>query len=197
MKPTVRLLQGLLGFRKPRTSVTSGELALLTAAVRSARLAVEVGVSEGATSAALLAAMPSEGELYLVDPYSAKVRLESWLGFSGTEWIARRAVRRFGARAKFIQATSLEAAAAWPKDKRADLIFLDARHDYISVAEDLAAWPRHLAPGGIIAVHDSVPCASRPELHIEAGGCRAVREALQSGWASVGTVESLALIRAT
>jgi predicted O-methyltransferase YrrM len=195
MKPTVHLLLGLFGLRKPRTSVTSGELALLVAAARSARLVVEVGVSEGATSAALLSAMPPEGMLFLVDPYFDKLRLETWLGFSGTEWIARRTVRRFGNRAKFVRATSLEAATAWPEGSKADLIFLDAQHDYISVASDLAAWSDRLADDGVFAVHDCIPCPSRPELAFGAGGCRAISEALQTGWVRVDSVESLALIR--
>jgi predicted O-methyltransferase YrrM len=33
-------------------------------------------------------------------------------------------------------------------------LFIDAGHDYANVAHDLAAWRPHVAPGGIIAMHD-------------------------------------------
>ena len=51
--------------------------------------------------------------------------------------------------------------------------------------------------GGIlaIAVHDAIPSPSRPELHVDAGGCRAVREATRNGLELVGTADSLAVLR--
>eukprot|EP00415_Alexandrium_ostenfeldii_P000839 UN0839 len=35
-----------------------------------------------------------------------------------------------------------------------DLVFLDARHDYQAVVEDMDAWRPKLRPGGILAGHD-------------------------------------------
>lgn len=35
-----------------------------------------------------------------------------------------------------------------------DLLFIDADHDYSSVKADIAAWVRHIRPGGIVAFHD-------------------------------------------
>lgn len=194
MRATLDLLRGMVGLRSPRTAVTDEELEVLCALASVSQMIVEVGVSEGATSAALLSAMPDGGHLFLVDPYLDGLRLETWLGFSGTERIAKRAVRRFGARARFLRATSSNAARHWPTDSLAQLIFLDARHDHDSVAEDLALWAPHLAPAGRIAVHDCLPCASRPELRTEEGGCLAVQEALGSGWRLVVSAESLAVL---
>ena len=37
-----------------------------------------------------------------------------------------------------------------------DFVYIDARHDYESVLEDLDAWCPKMKPGGIIAGHDYV-----------------------------------------
>jgi carbamoyltransferase len=59
--------------------------------------------------------------------------------------IARRAGRALFERVRFVRRASLEAAEPWPQDRKADLIFLDAWHEYDSVSSDLAAWSRQLA----------------------------------------------------
>ena len=194
MKPTLRLVLGLLGLRRPETAVTEHETSLLVGLAHGVRAVVEVGVAEGATSASLLETMAPDGILYLVDPYPARLRVETWLGVSGTERVARRAVRRFGRRAQFVPLTSLEAARGLETVVPPSLIFLDARHDYESVAEDLRSWAPRLETGGVIAVHDAMPCASRPELDAEWGGCLAVSEALASGWTLLSSLESLAVL---
>ena len=49
--------------------------------------------------------------------------------------------------------TSLEAAPLIP-DHSLDFAYVDARHDYASVLEDLEAWFPKVKPGGILAGHD-------------------------------------------
>lgn len=39
-------------------------------------------------------------------------------------------------------------------EQRADLIFIDAAHDFKSVCQDGVNWWKHLRPGGIMAFHD-------------------------------------------
>lgn len=194
MKPTLDLLLGLLGLRRPRTAVTAAEAEALLRYARGAREVVEVGVAEGATSAKLLAVMDPCGLLWAVDPYPERLRLERWLGTSGTLRLARRSVRSFQDRVKFVLLSSEQAALALRGQIAAELIFLDARHDDLSVSQDLRLWAPLLAPGGAIAVHDAVPCPSRPELQADQGGCRAVREFLSSGWRLAETAESLAIL---
>lgn len=62
---------------------------------------------------------------------------------------------RFGDRSVVWRTTSVEAAAGVP-DGSLDFAYIDARHDYASVLEDLEAWLPKVRPGGIIAGHDYV-----------------------------------------
>jgi hypothetical protein len=59
----------------------------------------------------------------------------------------------FGARSSIWRMTSLEAAPRIP-DYSLDFVYIDARHDYASVMEDLIAWVPKVRPGGIVAGHD-------------------------------------------
>jgi hypothetical protein len=59
----------------------------------------------------------------------------------------------FGTRSEIWRMTSVEAASA-VSDASLDFVYIDARHDYESVKEDLAAWYPKVRPGGIIAGHD-------------------------------------------
>ncbi len=45
-------------------------------------------------------------------------------------------------------------AAAIIVDETFDVVYIDARHDYRSVAEDINAWWPKVKPGGILAGHD-------------------------------------------
>ena len=62
-------------------------------------------------------------------------------------------LRRFGDRSTIWRMTSVEAAATL-KDSSLDFVYLDARHDFESVTEDLAAWFPKLRQGGVLAGHD-------------------------------------------
>ena len=62
---------------------------------------------------------------------------------------------QFGARSEIWRLRSAEAAARVP-DGSMDFVYIDARHDYESVLEDLDAWYSKLKPGAIFAGHDYV-----------------------------------------
>jgi hypothetical protein len=59
----------------------------------------------------------------------------------------------FGSRSEIWRLMSVEAAERVP-DGSLDFVYVDARHDYESVLEDLHAWYSKLKPGGIFAGHD-------------------------------------------
>jgi SAM-dependent methyltransferase len=47
--------------------------------------------------------------------------------------------------------------AAKEQSEQVDLVFIDAKHDYAAVKEDIAAWILHVRPGGILCGHDYSP----------------------------------------
>ena len=52
-----------------------------------------------------------------------------------------------------IRSESADAAAAW--DKAIGLLELDAGHEYEDVLADVKAWLPHVAPGGLLMMHDA------------------------------------------
>lgn len=191
---SVEFLKYLLRLRGARTTLTAAETGLIRSLATGAACAVEVGVYEGATSAVLAAALAPAGVLYLVDPYFLDVRLEKWLGFAFTGYVARRSVRPWRRQARFVRATSLDAARSLTLHQPADLIFIDAVHSYEAVRDDLHAWVPKLAPKGILAFHDSRCCAARPDLTAETGPVRLmdeVRRGLHGPWRLAGEADSL------
>ncbi|HMF13480.1 MAG TPA: class I SAM-dependent methyltransferase [Gemmataceae bacterium] len=137
---------------------------------------VEVGVFEGVTSEIFCRVMDPGGRLYLVDPYYPGTRLEKLLNVSFTQWIAVRTVRSCRQRLRFVRQPSNVAAAELPLRGKAELIFIDAQHDYDSVLEDFQSWSPMLAEGAAIAFHDSHVCAARPELQPGDGPVRLMTE---------------------
>eukprot|EP00439_Symbiodinium_sp_Y106_P068474 s1005_g11.t1 len=99
---------------------------------------VELGVCMAATSEALLKRMPGL-RMILVDRVifpMAKQRTQAYA--NRTTWINDLAA----------------VASSKVADGSADLVFIDAAHEYESVQEDLLHWASKVRPGGILAGHD-------------------------------------------
>jgi hypothetical protein len=121
----------------------------------------EIGVKLGAYSDELLSNWHG-AELVSIDP---------WLSADPDEYVDRSNVSQdeferyyqqacerlapHGSRSTIWRMTSVEAAAKVP-DHSFDFVYIDARHDYESVKEDLEAWCSKVRPGGILAGHDYV-----------------------------------------
>jgi Methyltransferase domain len=119
----------------------------------------EIGVKRGIFSEQILSVWRGD-RLISVDP---------WLEAPGEEYVdtsnvsqdrhdqfyeeAARRLERFGDRSEIWRMTSVEAAARIAQNSL-DFVYLDARHDYASVEEDLAHWFPKVRPGGIVAGHD-------------------------------------------
>jgi predicted O-methyltransferase YrrM len=178
--------------------VTPKEHALLGDLAAGKRCIVEVGVFEGQTSRLLASRIDAGGMLYLVDPFPRSTLFERLSGLSFAEWIAHREVRLYAAKVCFIRETSADAAAQLALDGKVDLVFIDARHDYDSVREDFLLWQRKLRPEGVIAMHDSRPCAVRPDLDGQAGSVRLADELLRGchgAWDVAGEADSVLALR--
>lgn len=191
---SLEFLKYLVGLRGPRTALTAAETAQLRNLAAGAKIAVEVGVYEGATSAVLAASLSADGTLYLIDPFFHDVRLERWLRFSFTGFIASRTVRHCRERVRFVRATSLAAAQTLTLPAPADLIFVDAVHSYEAVRDDLHVWAPKLGPSGILVFHDSRCCPARPDLSAATGPVRLmdeVRRGLHGAWRVAAEADSL------
>jgi hypothetical protein len=121
----------------------------------------EIGVKTGLYSNELLSNWRGE-ELISIDP---------WLSADPDEYVDRSNVSQdeferyyqetcerlgeHGSRSTIWRMTSVEAAEKVP-DHSFDFVYIDARHDYDSVLEDLDAWCTKVRPGGILAGHDYV-----------------------------------------
>jgi hypothetical protein len=141
--------------------ITRYELPVLLNRRRLLGLGFEVGVRVGAFSEFLLDRW--RGRLLVsVDPWLAAPR-DEYRDVANVDQDRHDALhaetcerlRRFGNRSEVWRLASTEAA---PRvlPASADFVYIDARHDYPSVLEDLEHWYPKIRPGGILAGHDYV-----------------------------------------
>jgi hypothetical protein len=121
----------------------------------------EIGVKLGGYSDELLSNWRGE-ELVSIDPWLS-ADPEEYVDRSNVEQdefdryyqATRERLSRHGSRSTIWRTTSVEAATK-VEDQSFDFVYIDARHDYDSVKEDLEAWCAKVRPGGILAGHDYV-----------------------------------------
>lgn len=157
--PRLRALALGVGLIPPRAMHSEADLRLLLDAARGARRVVEIGVYEGASAAALCAALDPAAELHLIDPFG---RWPDALprGWGASEWATRRVVSRAlrlrGAQAPRVRwhvALSHEVARAWAQE--VDLVFIDGDHSEEGCELDWSSWRLAVAEGGRVVFHDA------------------------------------------
>lgn len=128
---------------------------------------VEVGVERALFSEVLLAENPLL-HLTCVDAWQAYRGYRDHVNQAKLERFYLEAQERlspFGSRVAFVRAFSVEAAAAF-EDGSLDFVYLDAAHDFASVAADLRAWAPKVRPGGIVAGHDYLKAKLPSLMHV-------------------------------
>jgi Methyltransferase domain len=120
---------------------------------------VEIGCWRGKSLSFLLAEAERSGKELLitgVDHFQGSVN-QPWLQDEAMrcnlEAECRANCEKVGYPFKLLRRHSVAAAAEFA-DGSCDFIFIDASHDYESVAADIRAWRPKLKPGGIMAGHD-------------------------------------------
>ena len=161
MRDDVRLRAlGLgLGLIPPRTMHSEQDARVLLDAAQGARVAVEIGVYEGASALALQAALPAGSELHLIDPFGRSADALP-AGWGASEWATRRALAR-GARARGLDsprihwhtALSPDVARRWSAE--VGLVFIDGDHSEAGCERDWLDWHPFVAPGGRVVFHDA------------------------------------------
>src|SRR5206468_3400680 len=121
--------------------------------------AVEIGVATGRFSEHILTQWHGS-HLLSVDPWTAAPP-DEYVDVSNVSQeehdqayaLVKQRLAPFGEHSTVWRMTSAEAAARIAPGSL-DFVYLDARHDYESVKQDLELWYDKIRPGGIIAGHD-------------------------------------------
>lgn len=126
--------------------------------------AVEVGTHQADFARHILHNWKGE-KLYCIDPWCIPPGYEYEAQFLSNSsnreqdfQIALEKLHQFGERAIPLRLTSFDAAhdLSWFASESLDFVFIDARHSYEGVKEDLNLWYPKLKTGGIMAGHDFV-----------------------------------------
>ncbi len=124
------------------------------------KTAIEVGVQKGLFAKKMLDNWPSCREYKLVDLWGQEAGYQE-PGDHPKEFHVqalgqtRRRVKPYSDKVEFFIMRSTDASKHL-EDNHFDFVYLDARHDYCAVAEDIAHyWPK-VRPGGILAGHDFI-----------------------------------------
>lgn len=118
--------------------------------------AVEVGSYVGGTALAMAAV--DEVTVHCVDHFlgNPSDRVGELVEYHGTEKVFRTFCRNAGGllfrRVFPHRGASRLYAQVWTLP--ADLVFIDADHDYPAVKSDIELWRRHVRPGGVLCGHD-------------------------------------------
>jgi predicted O-methyltransferase YrrM len=149
-----------LGLAAAEIHTTDLERACLVRHAHGRSRVAEIGVWEGGTSAVLRRAMAADGVFYAVDPFPA-----GRLGVSFQRLIARAEVARASnGRVVWVREPGELAAASGIIRAAApfDFVFFDPPQIESVVRAVWEAWAPLIAPGGLIALHDSRPSSESP-----------------------------------
>lgn len=134
--------------------INDADKAALRELAKDRRTIIDVGTFCGASAEALLEGQPDDGKLITIDMFGGPVGHESVRLPAGM--ILQRVLERlapWGPRVSVLVGVS-PAVAAWFPRASADLVFLDAAHDYEAVKADIQGWLPAVKPDGLIAGHD-------------------------------------------
>jgi predicted O-methyltransferase YrrM len=154
----IHYLGVLLGSRIPQTQTTEAERDLLKAHLPGRKRIVEVGVFEGFTTRMLADCSDPDATVYGVDPFFSGRFGVSW-GFKIACAYNHNGLAT--GKVKLIRTLSTYADGHVPH--QVDYVFVDADHSLDAIKADWAFWSARLAPGGVIALHDTVRTPGGPE----------------------------------
>ncbi len=132
--------------------INDADRAALRELARNKKFIIEIGTFFGGSAETMLEA--SDAEMICIDTFAGTPGNET-AGIAKQVMLSYAALRleRFADRVSIIVADSRQ-AARFIAPGIADLIFLDAAHDYKNVRADIAAWLPKLKAGGVFSGHD-------------------------------------------
>lgn len=135
------------------------ELPALLVELELTGFGAEIGVQYGEHAAHLLEHWP--GFLHAIDPWRASTDYQDLANVSQQEQDAihlycTRRLSQWWLKERRCQIHRMTGSAASSIFglRGFDWVYLDARHDYQSVLQDLVEWTPHIKPGGILMGHD-------------------------------------------
>lgn len=146
-----------LGLHQPHTQTTEAERQAIAKYANGKRLAVEIGVFEGLTTAVIANSIKEDGKVVAVDPF-----FSGRLGVSYGKLIAHHYLRRqrLISRVCFLEMMSWEAAPLIRDE--IEFLFVDGDHSYDGIHRDWQDWSAKMKPGGIVALHDTLLLPGQP-----------------------------------
>jgi hypothetical protein len=123
------------------------------------RTGVELGVQAGIFTSEILTQWSICSSYYLVDFWRSLSNYKDLANVNNQQhmelmFAARNNVAKFEARTKIYFFPMLTSDAAEFIPSQIDFIYVDARHDYCGVSEDIQVWWPKIRPGGVMAGHD-------------------------------------------
>jgi len=191
----VRASRSVEGWLSDREAIALYRLA--RAIPRRDAVVVELGSWVGKSSVVLALGLrgKSGATLYCVDPFNADGDAESRADYAARaptgslqDAFLRNIERhRVADIVRVLPGYSHAYAATF--DRPADLLFVDANHDYDAVRRDLTEWGRHVRAGGVLALHDVADYCDGPR--------RAAAELLAAApeWRQVAQIDTLLVIQ--
>jgi predicted O-methyltransferase YrrM len=185
-------VRALLGLAAAEPHTTDAERACLCRHAAGRQRVVVIGARHGVAVARLRAAMDAGAELLVIDPFAGgQVR------DAARRRIARHAVARVAtAGVRWVRATGYETGQAYAATGKplVDFVFIDGDTSYGGLSGDWTAWRPLVAPGGIVAVHDSRSTPQRPM--DDAGSVRFTNAVIlhDAGFTVVEAVDSLTVL---
>lgn len=156
MLNSVHYFKYRLGFAPALTQTSDAERQLLREAATGRKRLAEIGVFHGVNARTFREVMASDGILIAIDPFH-----RFFFGIRGYGWARRVAHREVAmvdrGRVIWIEETGGNAVSR-PELKDVlpvDFIFIDGDHSYEGLQADWTSWSPNVAPGGIVALHDS------------------------------------------
>jgi predicted O-methyltransferase YrrM len=111
---------------------------------------VEIGSHQGRSTVVLAAGLPLGGRLVAVDPFDAHWRY----GGPATRDLLLRHLDEARMRDRVTVVTDTSRGARTAYAGAVDLVYVDGKHDYRTVRDDLR-WADRLPDGGVMLVHDA------------------------------------------
>ena len=154
MSVLLHFVKWMIGLAPAEAWTTTAERECLVRHASGRRKVVEIGVWHGGTSKILRAAIARDGVFFAVDPYPP-----GRMGFSLPRIVGRAEVARVrNGEVVWIRQPGVAAAASDRIRAAAplDFVFIDDAQTRETLEAEWTAWAPLIAPGGIIAVHDSL-----------------------------------------